>query len=99
MLNGNDSYNALCELTTAIVAEWRAANREWASRPLAFAEACKRRPDLRDTAVRPGGQWVNPAAHADEPPPPKDKQPPQPIEDRSAEAVRQAKERHIGTRR
>src|SRR3972149_5480920 len=65
--SASPAYLSLCELTDAIVAEWRAAGRKGVSPPLAFAEACKRRPDLRDTAVRPGGQWVNPAAHADQP--------------------------------
>ena len=94
------AYVSLCDLTTAIVAGWRAANRKGISRQEAFAEACQRRPDLRDTAIRPGGQWVNPAAHAGEPPPSKDKpQPPQSTEDRAAEALRQADEDRIGTKR
>jgi hypothetical protein len=100
MENENQSYNALCELTTQIITEWRAEGRAWVSRPLAFEEACQRRPDLANNAVYPGGRWVNPAAHAGEPEPAKNKpQPPEDIADKAARKVKEEDERRIGTKR
>jgi hypothetical protein len=99
-MKSDPAYLSLCELTDAIVAEWRAAGREWVSRPLAFDEACQRRPDLAADAIYPGGAWVNAEAHPNEPPPSKDKkQPKQSREDRIAEEWRKAEERRVGSKR
>jgi len=95
----NEAYLRLVEITDGIVAERRSANRKGVSRQEAFAEACKQRPDLANDAVRPGGQWVNPQAHADQPPAKDKPKPPEPIEEKAARLLKEADERRIGTKR
>jgi hypothetical protein len=56
----NASWNALCGLTTEL-------KEECGSRPNAFREACRRRPDLAADAIDPTGKPVAPRAKGAKP--------------------------------
>jgi hypothetical protein len=47
----NESFNALCQLTTELFPQFGA-------RPAAFKAACKQRPDLAADAIYPSGERV-----------------------------------------
>lgn len=53
MSQENESWNRLCDLTTALVPEFGA-------RPAAFRAACERNPDLAKRAITPSGEPVIP---------------------------------------
>ena len=51
----NAQFDELCKLTTTLVPKY-------GSRPAAFKEACRQRPDLAAAAIRPTGERVVPIA-------------------------------------